>query len=215
MSTLRRSSPHGAELKPLMLANPPLTLAIAESLTVGQLQARVGAVSGASRYFIGGITAYSLAQKVKHLGVDRMAAKRVNSVSAGVAEQMARGACTLFGADIGIATTGYAEPSSDDGVVYPFAWWAVARRGSRGKFTFRHGRIECPECSRVAVQEIVADAALAELVAWLQEFRAYPTLELLAPRGPGLPPRGLRVDLFCGGSLAHPQGYGTSVVESK
>ena len=172
MSTPRRPSPDGAELKKLMLGNPPLTLAVAESLTVGQVQARVGAVSGASRYFLGGITAYFLAQKVKHLGVDRTAAKRVNGVSAEVAEQMARGACVLFGADVGLATTGYAEPSFDDGVVDPFAWWAVAQRGLRGKFTFRHGRIECPGCSRIAVQEIVADAALTELVAWLREFRA-------------------------------------------
>jgi nicotinamide-nucleotide amidase len=95
----------------------------------------------------------------------------VNSVSAEVAEQMARGVCTLFGADIGLGTTGYAEPSPENGVEDPFAWWAVARRGPRGKFTVRHGRIECPGCSRVETQSIVADAALAELIEWLRELR--------------------------------------------
>jgi nicotinamide-nucleotide amidase len=75
----------------------------------------------------------------------------------------------LFGADVGVATTGYAEPSAADGVTEPFAWWAVARRGARGKFSVRHGRVECPGASRVEAQEIVAEAALAELVAWLRE----------------------------------------------
>ena len=161
------------DLGKLLLQAPPLTLAVAESITAGHVQARVAAVSGASKYFLGGITTYSLAQKVKHLGIDRRGAKRVNSVSANVAEEMARGACGLFDSDLALATTGYAEPSPENGVADPFAWWAIARRGGRGKFTLIHGRIECPGCSRVEVQTIIADAALAELVTWLQELRAH------------------------------------------
>ena len=159
------------ELKELMLRAPKLTLAAAESLTAGNVQARIASVSGASGYFLGGLTAYSLAQKVKLLGVDRAAAKKVNCVSADVAEQMARGACALFGADVAVATTGYAEPSPADGVTVPVAWWAVARRGARGKFSMRHGRVECPSATRVDAQRIVADAALAELVAFLRDVR--------------------------------------------
>lgn len=159
------------ELKALMLRAPRLTLAVAESLTAGHVQARVAAVSGASEYFLGGLTAYSLDQKVRHLGVNRAAAKKANCVSAEVAEQMARGVCTLFGADVGVATTGYAEPSAADGVAVPFAWWAVAHRGPGGKFLVRHGRVECPGEPRVEVQAIVADAAIAELVALVRELR--------------------------------------------
>ena len=161
----------GAELKVLMLREPKSTLAVAESLTAGHVQARVAAVSGASNFFLGGVTAYSLEQKVSLLGVDRRRAKKVNCVSAQVAEQMARGVCGLFGAEVGLATTGYAEPSAADGVVAPFAWWAVARRGARGKFIGRFGRVECPGASRAEAQVIVAEAALAELVAWLREER--------------------------------------------
>ncbi len=84
---------------------------------------------------------------------------------------MARGVCALFGADVGVATTGYAEPSPADGVTEPLAWWAVARRTARGRFAMRHGRVECPGAKRVEVQAIVAEAALAELVAWLREGR--------------------------------------------
>ncbi len=172
MKRADRTIPAAHELKDLFLAEPRLTLAVAESLTAGHVQTRVGAISGASNFFLGGITAYSLTQKVKHLGVDRAAAKRVNCVSAEVAEQMARGACALFDADIGLATTGYAEPSPENGVADPYAWWALAKRGMRGKFTLVYGRIECPGCSRVDTQTIVADAVLAELVAWLRELRA-------------------------------------------
>lgn len=159
------------ELKQLMLGAPPLTLAVAESLTAGHVQTRVTAVSGASDFFLGGITAYSLAQKVRHLGVDRRAAKKVNCVSAEVAEQMARGGCALFGAQVGVATTGYAEPSPPHGIAAPMAWWAIAWRAPRGKFLLRHGRVECFGAKRADVQAIVAETALAELVAWLREVR--------------------------------------------
>jgi nicotinamide-nucleotide amidase len=158
-------------LPTLLLGPPRRTVAVAESLTAGHVQARIAAVSGASNYFLGGVTAYSLAQKVKLLGVDRVHAERVNSVSSDVAEQMARGACTLFGADVGVATTGYAEPSAVDGVLVPFAWWAVTRRGEGGRFVFRHGRIECPGASRIETQAMVAEAAIAELTAFLREVR--------------------------------------------
>jgi len=164
------SAATASALKGLMLAGPRHTLAVAESLTAGQIQARVASVSGASEYFLGGVTAYSLDQKVTLLGVDRARAKRVNCVSADVAEQMARGACALFGSDVGVATTGYAEPSPAEQVVVPFAWWAVAVRQRGGKFSMRHGRVECPGEPRVEVQAIVAEAALAELVNFLTEF---------------------------------------------
>ena len=168
-----------AEVKALMLREPRLTLAAAESLTCGRVQARIGEISGASEFFLGGITAYALEQKVRHLGVNRGAARKVNAVSAEVAEQMARGACALFAADVGVATTGYAEPSAAQGVTQPFAWWAIAHcargraaRGSRGSFVaVRSGRVECIGADRTDAQAIVADAVLAELAAYLRELR--------------------------------------------
>jgi nicotinamide-nucleotide amidase len=85
---------------------------------------------------------------------------------------MARGVCELFCSDLGVATTGYAEPSVADGVSDPFAWWALAHR-RRGKFiAVRHGRVECPGATRIDAQAIVADSVLAELVAYLGEIRA-------------------------------------------
>ena len=74
-----------SELKELLLREPRLTLAVAESLTCGNVQAHIGRVSGASNFFLGGITAYTLAQKVRHLGVDHDRAAVANCVSGEIA----------------------------------------------------------------------------------------------------------------------------------
>ncbi len=161
---------NAANLKPLLLCEPRWTLAVAESLTCGRVQARIGAVPGASEYFLGGVTAYAMEKKVKLLGVDRAAAATVNAVSAEVAEQMARGVCELFGAEVGAATTGYAEPNAARKVAQPFAWWAVARREG-ARFVVRSGRVDCPGVTRVDVQERVAEAVIVSLVAFLREAR--------------------------------------------
>ena len=103
-------------LRNLMIACPPLTLAVAESLTSGHLQRAIGARSGASDYFLGGLTAYTVDSKVTHLGVDRDEADRTNAVSEKVADQMALGVCRLFGSTLGTATTGYAEAVPESGI---------------------------------------------------------------------------------------------------
>ncbi len=161
-----------SELKALMLASPRRTLAVAESLTCGRLQAAIGSISGASEFFLGGMTAYALDQKVRHLGVDAAEAASTNGVSERVAEQMARGACVLFGSDLGAATTGYAEPSAGWRVTEPFAWWGLAQRRPGGDFAVASGRVDCPGLARVEVQERVAAAALDALVRWLRESAA-------------------------------------------
>ncbi len=155
------------DLKALFLREPRRTLSVAESLTCGHLQAAIGAISGASEFFLGGITAYTLDQKVRHLGVDRNAAAVVACVSDAVARQMACGACALFGSDVGLATTGYAEPSPASGVLTPYAFWAVARRAPANTYHLRSGRIVCAGLARTAVQAVVTQAALAELRAEL------------------------------------------------
>jgi nicotinamide-nucleotide amidase len=163
--------PPEAELKQLLLRSPRLTLAVAESLTCGHVQARIGAISGASNYFLGGITAYALAEKVRHLGVNRAHARRVNGVSQRVAVEMAQGACALFGADIAMATTGYAEPSPVDGIKAPMAWWALCHRQRGGRATVISGLMTMPGATRVAAQEQVTEEVLRALVAHLRTFR--------------------------------------------
>lgn len=159
-------------LKTLLMDKPPLSVAVAESLTAGHLQARIASVSGASNYFLGGITAYALDQKVKHLGVSRTAAKSVDCVSQWVAVEMARGAIELFGADIAVSTTGYAEPNPASGVKTPLAWWAICHAQRGGRMAVVSGLVEVPGAKRVEAQERIAGEVLSALVSYLQEWRA-------------------------------------------
>jgi nicotinamide-nucleotide amidase len=159
------------ELKELMLRAPRWTLGVAESMTCGWVQARIGAVPGASEFFRGGLTAYETEQKIRHLGVERARAIEANAVSAKVAEQMALGACAFFKSDVGLATTGYAEPSPIQGVREPFAFWAIALVRLGEEPTVLSGKVECPRASRIEAQQRVADWVLAELVRYLVKLR--------------------------------------------
>src|SRR3954463_15564978 len=86
------------------------TIAIAESVTSGLLQYAFSNVPDATQFFQGGLTAYNVAQKFKHLQVEPIHAMAVNCVSQLVAEQMALQVCRIFGAHWGIGITGYATP---------------------------------------------------------------------------------------------------------
>jgi nicotinamide-nucleotide amidase len=108
---------------------------------------------------------------VKLLGVDRAHARSVNCVSPRVAVEMAAGACRLFGADLAVATTGYAEPAPKLAVKVPHAWWALCHR-RRGAAVVLSGLIEVPWADRVTVQDRVAAGVLVELVKYLRELRS-------------------------------------------
>jgi nicotinamide-nucleotide amidase len=86
------------------------TLGVAESLTGGLIGARIVDAIGASDAFLGSIASYATEVKRKVLGVT---AESV--VTEEAAEQMAEGARRVLGADVGIAATGVAGPSEQDG----------------------------------------------------------------------------------------------------
>ena len=129
------------------------SIAVAESLTAGNLQALIASVSGASRFFLGGVTAYNIDQKVRLLGVDRAVAEPVNCVSESVVLQMAAGIRHRTGADVGVATTGYAEAWGE--IAEPMAWIAVETIA--GAVT---ARLDMPGLDRAGVQRHVTQAAL-------------------------------------------------------
>jgi len=162
---------YAADLKRLILKRPALTLAVAESLTAGHLQAQIASVSGASDFFLGGVTAYSLDEKVKLLDVNRAHAKSVACVSQRVAVEMAFGVTKLFGADLGVATTGYAEPSRAKRVKEPMAWWAICQQLKNGKLRLHSGTVETPGANRVEAQARIAEDVLGLLVAFLASTR--------------------------------------------
>jgi nicotinamide-nucleotide amidase len=87
-----------------------LSLATAESCTGGLVGARVTAVPGSSRYYLGGVVAYSNHAKQALLGVPGELLRRHGAVSAEVALAMAEGACLRFGAALAVSTTGISGP---------------------------------------------------------------------------------------------------------
>jgi nicotinamide-nucleotide amidase len=91
------------------------TLATAESLTGGLLGGRVTTVAGSSGYYLGGVVAYATEAKAALLGVDRELLATDGPVSEPAAAAMAAGARRAFGADLGLATTGVAGPTEQDG----------------------------------------------------------------------------------------------------
>lgn len=153
-------------------------IAVAESITCGGIQSLIGSVDGASTFFLGGMTAYALRQKVSLLGVDLTHAQLVDCVSETVANQMAAGAANLFGADLTVATTGYAAPTADGR--NPFAHCVAYRRFPNGEVVTRHVKVsETRGLDRVEVQRLVAEMALGLLLACLEpsilKLQANPT----------------------------------------
>lgn len=102
------------------------TVAVAESATGGALQSAIVAAPDAMRFFQGGITAYNLGQKSRHLHIEPIHAQEVNCVSERVAAEMAAGACRLFRSDWGISITGYVTPVPESGNKV-FAWYGIAK----------------------------------------------------------------------------------------
>ena len=86
------------------------SIATAESCTGGLLAARLTERPGSSAYVAGGVVAYANAAKSELLGVDAALIVQHGAVSEPVAEAMARGALTRFGADTAVAITGIAGP---------------------------------------------------------------------------------------------------------
>jgi nicotinamide-nucleotide amidase len=106
-----------------LLADRGLTLATAESITGGAMGALVIDTPGASRYFLGGIVAYSNRAKQELLGVKAATLGRHGAVSGEVASEMASGARERLGADLALASTGIAGPDGGNpekpvGLVY-------------------------------------------------------------------------------------------------
>src|SRR5690606_2669144 len=101
------------------------TLSAAESVTSGLMQTALALAPDASRFYQGGITAYNLGQKYKHLSVEPISAENCNCVSQDVARQMALSVCGLFSSEWGIGITGYSIPVTESGNKL-FAFYSIS-----------------------------------------------------------------------------------------
>src|SRR5688572_24937105 len=86
------------------------TIAVAESVTAGSLQFALSGIPDASLFFQGGVTAFNIGQKARHLGVEPLHARSVNCVSNKVATEMAIGIAKLYSSEWALGITGYASP---------------------------------------------------------------------------------------------------------
>ena len=94
-----------------ILRDRGLTLGLAESVTGGLVAGRLTGVPGASDVFLGSIVSYASEVKHRLLGVPDGPV-----VSEAAAAAMARGARRALGADVGLALTGVAGPTDQDGM---------------------------------------------------------------------------------------------------
>ena len=102
------------------------TLAVAESVTSGHLQAAISLATDASQFFQGGITTYNLGQKSRHLFIDPVHADACNCVSSQIASSMSIQVSKMFSSNWGLAITGYAAPAPEFKVSKAFAYCAIS-----------------------------------------------------------------------------------------
>lgn len=145
------------------LGDGAATLATAESLTGGLVGGAITAVPGASAVYRGGVVAYATDLKNQLLGVDAGLLARAGAVDPEVARSMASGARTRLGADVGLATTGVAGPSPQDGTAPGTVWVGVATRSS----SWAADASCAPVGDRTSVRLSAVLAALGELNRYL------------------------------------------------
>jgi nicotinamide-nucleotide amidase len=83
-------------------------------MTGGLLSSTITDVPGSSRYFKGGMTAYSVSVK-EQMGVPREVIEEYGDISAETARAMAHAIRVELGADYGIGLTGVAGPGEQEG----------------------------------------------------------------------------------------------------
>jgi nicotinamide-nucleotide amidase len=110
------------------------SLVTAESCTGGWIGKALTDVAGSSRWYLGGVIAYSNALKQALLGVDATLLAAHGAVSEVIAREMAQGALAHLGGDLAIAVTGIAgpeggQPGKPVGTVwFGWAWQGKSQR---------------------------------------------------------------------------------------
>jgi CDP-diacylglycerol--glycerol-3-phosphate 3-phosphatidyltransferase len=138
-----------------------LTIAVAESCTGGLVGSRITDEPGSSAYFLGGVIAYSDEVKRAQLGVAAELLERVGAVSPEVAQAMAEGARSRFGAALAVSVTGIAGPGGA-GERKPVGLTYIAVASARGstvrEYRFKGDRLAnrraaATQALRLAIEE--------------------------------------------------------------
>jgi PncC family amidohydrolase len=147
-----------------LLLKKRLTLSLCESCTGGMLGAIITGIPGSSKYFEGGIIAYSNEIKKRIAGVKTVTLKKFGAVSTQTAREMAKGVRRIMKTDIGISITGIAGPGGGTrakpvGLV--FIAFASKNTTSIHKFKFSG--------SRENIRKKTCISALKLLIRFIQE----------------------------------------------
>ena len=113
-----------------------LTLGSVESFTGGLFAKEITAVSGASKFYKGGLVTYATEEKARLLGISKKDIEQFGVVSKEIALQMAVNGRDLLDVDVCVSFTGNAGPdamegkpvgeiyiglsSKDESIVFPF-----------------------------------------------------------------------------------------------
>ncbi len=133
-----------------------LSLGVAESMTGGRIGAQLTNMPGASKSFRGSIVSYATEVKADLLSVT---AETVVSTEA--AEQMAKSARAVLGADIGLSVTGVAGPAKQDGVEVGTVFFGMASETKATSIKVIFGN------NREQTQQLSTIGALNDLRKWL------------------------------------------------
>lgn len=148
-----------------LLRTAGLRLAVAESCTGGLIGHRITEVAGSSAYFVGGVIAYSNDLKERLLGVSPDTLATFGAVSEPTVKEMARGARSRTGAELGLATSGIAGPGGGS-AEKPVGTVCIGLSWPEGEWsrTYTFGAR-----SRSWIKEVTAQTALDRLRRWMLE----------------------------------------------
>lgn len=132
------------------------TIAIAESVTGGLIQFAFSNMPDATHFFQGGICAYNLGQKYKHLNVEPIHAQEVNCVSSQVAGEMAINAAKMFNSDYSIGVTGFSTPVPESNNKI-YAFFSITKNSRE----IRKGKISIKKAEATLAQQIFTNKILA------------------------------------------------------
>lgn len=124
-----------------ILKQKGLHICCAESCTGGMLSSTLVGVVGASDVIDMGLVTYANSAKIKLLGVHEVDIDKYGVVSEPVAEQMARGACDISGAEVGVGITGIAGPGGSEFKPEGMVCFGFCINGKTQTYTMQFGAL--------------------------------------------------------------------------
>ena len=127
-------------------------IAFAESCTGGLCAATLISVPGASEVIEGSIVTYSERVKSRFVGVSPADIATYGVVSEVVAREMAEGVAKVMEAEVGVGITGFAGPSSGDGLPVGCVCIGLCVRGVSSSRTYEFGDLDRQTIRGLAVK---------------------------------------------------------------